>query len=321
MSDTPHPARAGPSEPIRVGISSCLLGENVRYDGGHKRDRFVTDVLADYFEFVPRCPEVAVGLGTPRTPIRLAGDPESPSAVGTEDRTRDVTRLLDGYGREVAADAGDISGYLFKAKSPSCGVAGVPVHDDSGRPVGGGAGIFAGRIMQEHPLLPVEEEACLGDPARLDSFIERVHVFARWQALCREGLSPRALARFHAEHKFRILAHDPTRCRALGRVVAGAGAGAIETAAARYIEGVMAVLRKPATRANHANVLSHTAGFLEKRLAGPDRRELADTIDAYRRGEVPLAEPLTRLRRHLRAYPDDDLESRRYFRSGAVGSE
>lgn len=319
MSDTPHPFPDERSEPIRVGISSCLLGERVRYDGGHKRNPHVTGMLADYFEFVPYCPEVAIGLGTPRTPIRLAGDPASPRAVGTEDGSRDVTGQLDDYGRVVAAGAGGISGYLFKSRSPSCGVESVSVHDETGRPVGTGTGIFAARIMREHPVLPVEEEAALDDPGRRESFIERVHVFARWQAFCRSGLSPRALVRFHTEHKFQILAHDQARYRALGRLVADAGTDGIRTTAARYIEIVMTALKRPATRANHANVLTHLAGFLKKRLNGADRRELADTIDAYRRGELPLATPLSLLRRHFRDHPDDYLAGQRYVRPDVVG--
>jgi len=171
---------------IRVGVSSCLLGARVRYDGGHKCDAWINGTLAAYFEFVPVCPEVAIGLGTPRQPIRLIRSGDGIRVRGVDRRHVDVTERLRAYGRSMAAQLTDISGYIFKRGSPSCGLRRVPIYDEAGRPVAQGVGAYARAIMDVHPLLPCEEEGRLDDPEIGADFITRVLAYKRWQDLVRQ---------------------------------------------------------------------------------------------------------------------------------------
>lgn len=304
---------------IPVGISACLLGEEVRYNGGHKRDRYVQDVLGRYFDYIPLCPEVAIGLGVPRRPIRLTGDPERPRAVHADDPDHDVTGALDDYGREQGrALDGLISGYILKAKSPSCGMERVKVYDHKGMPSGSGRGLFAAALMDEQSLLPVEEEGRLNDPDIRDNFLERVFVYDRWRRLCRAGLTAGGLVDFHTQHKFLILAHDQPAYRELGRLVAAAGRGDLAERAREYLECLMRALARHASRRDHANVLTHMAGFFKKRLDGEDRRELKESIEAFQRGEMPLLVPLTLLRHHLRRHPEAYIANQHYL--GQLGT-
>jgi len=299
---------------IPVGISACLLGEEVRYNGGHKRHRYVEQVLGRYFEYHPLCPEVAIGLGVPRPPIRLVGDPATPRAVHVDDADHDVSDALRDYGRSQGqALNGQISGYILKAKSPSCGMERVKVYDRKGMPSGNGRGLFADEIMQTQPVLPVEEEGRLNDPNIRDNFIERVFVFDRWRRLQQEGVTAARLVNFHTQHKFLILAHDQAAYRQLGRLVAEAGKGDPVELAERYIQDLMAALSKHASRRDHSNVLMHLAGYFKKHLDGPDREELHECIHAYRRGAYPLLVPLTLLRHHLRRHPDGYLAEQHYL--------
>lgn len=301
------------TERIRVGISSCLLGEEVRYNGGHKRHRYVQQVLGRYFDYVPVCPEVAIGLGVPRPPIRLAGSPENPRAVDTTDPERDYTEALASYGRHMAAELVDISGYILKSKSPSCGMERVKVYDHNGVPSGSGQGIYAAEIMRANPVLPVEEEGRLNDPNIRDNFLERVWVYDRWRRMLAEGLTPGALVAFHTRNKFLVLAHDQEAYRQLGRLVADAGSGRIEACAEEYIHLMMRALSRHATRRAQANVLMHMAGYFKRVLDGDDRQELADSIEAYRRGDQPFLVPLTLLRHFLRKHPDGYLQAQTYL--------
>jgi uncharacterized protein YbgA (DUF1722 family)/uncharacterized protein YbbK (DUF523 family) len=296
---------------IILGVSSCLLGEKVRYNGDHKRDRYLTDVLSSYFDFRPFCPEVAIGLGVPRPTLRLEGAVNAPRAVIQDEGRRDVTKELARYGRDVAAATRDISGYIFKSRSPSCGMERVRVYDRNGSPSATGAGIYAGALMQARPLLPVEEEGRLNDADLRDNFLERVFVYARWQELNRGRVRVRDLVRFHTQHKFLIMSHDQETMRALGRLVAGA-ADDLPRAREDYITRLMRALKKPVSRSGQTNVLQHVAGFLRDGLDPADREELRVTIEEYRRGELPVIAPLTLIRHHLRRRPDDFLEQQ-YF--------
>lgn len=303
------------SERIPVGISSCLLGEEVRYNGGHKRNRYVQDILGRYFDYIPLCPEVAIGLGVPRPPIRLVGNhDEAPRAVHVDAPDNDVTDRLAGYGHEQGrALAGRISGYILKAKSPSCGLERVKVYDRKGMPSGNGRGIFADALMREQSLLPVEEEGRLNDSDIRDNFVERVWVYDRWRRLVNEGLTPAALVKFHTQHKFLILAHDQAAYRSLGPIVADAGKGNLEERAGEYVTRLMAALSKHASRRDHANVLTHMAGFFKKQLDDRDREELADAIESFRLEEVPMLVPLTLLRHHLRRHPEAYIAGQHYL--------
>ncbi|QKT03088.1 DUF523 and DUF1722 domain-containing protein [Ectothiorhodospiraceae bacterium 2226] len=301
---------------LRLGISSCLLGEAVRFDANHKHDAYLTGTLGQFFDFVGVCPEVAIGLGVPRPPIRLVGDPDAPRAVGVRDPNLDVSGPLTAYGAETAARLPDLAGYIFKSKSPSCGVFRVKVYPEGGGPGRTGRGLYARTFMHAQPLLPVEEEGRLGDPDLRDNFLERVFTYARWCELMAEGLSAAALVRFHAHHKLSLMAHDPRAPAQLGRLVAagprGHG-GDLAALAQAYIQLLMPTLQKPATIKRHANVLQHLAGYLKRDLDAEDRAELAELIDAYRRGEVPRAAPLALLRHHFRRHPDPYIGTQAYL--------
>jgi uncharacterized protein YbgA (DUF1722 family)/uncharacterized protein YbbK (DUF523 family) len=296
-------SNALPTTKIRVGVSACLLGAKVRFDGGHKRNRYVDEVLRDYFEFVPFCPEVAVGLGTPRQPIRLVGRQDAPRVVGTRNPQLDVTDDLHDYGHTVARQHADLCGMIVKQGSPSCGLERVKVYSDQGMPYASSRGAFTSALMQSHPLLPVEEEGRLQDPVLRENFIARVFTYARWRELERQGLSKAGLIGFHARHKLIIMAHSPAGYRELGQLVARVGSEPLAPLGQQYIERLMQLLAERAPRKRHANVMQHLLGYLRRHLDAGDRAELLDTIEAYRNGEYPLVVPLSLLRHHFRRNP------------------
>ncbi|MEI6413695.1 MAG: DUF523 and DUF1722 domain-containing protein [Pseudomonadota bacterium] len=299
---------------IRLGISSCLLGQKVRFDGGHKHNGYITESLGRFFDFVPFCPEVAIGLGIPRPPIRLVKSEQKIWARGVRDPSLDVTARLAAYAKEVALlKLPGVSGYLLKKGSPSCGMARVKVYSPEGLPVTGSAGIYAATLMALHPELPVEEEGRLMDPVLRENFIERVFVYYRWQQATLTPLTPKTLVEFHTRHKFIVLAHDEKRYRELGRLVATAGSGDLVDIGRRYIQGLMQALGKPATRARHSNVLQHLFGFFKAHLDAEDKRELLALIDHYREGQVPLVVPITLIRHYLRRHPDPYVQEQYYL--------
>ncbi len=316
----PAPASGGAGqavaggERIRIGISSCLLGAAVRYDGGHKRDAYITGTLARCFEFVPVCPEVAIGLGTPRPPIRLVHTDEGVRVRDKDDGSRDVTDALRDFARATASRlGGGISGYIFKRASPSCGMERVKVYDPQGRPGRRSAGAYAGALMAALPLLPCEEEGRLGDPDLRENFIERVFVFHRWQRLLGAGLTPAKLVAFHTAHKFLVLAHNQAAYRRLGRLVARAGEPGLDGLAAEYARELMAALRRRATPGRHANVLEHLFGFVSRHLDAGDRAEMVGILADYRAGLLPRVVPLTLLRHHFRRHPNPYVAGQVYL--------
>lgn len=298
---------------IRIGISSCLLGQEVRYDGGHKHNGYITESLGQFFEFVPFCPEVAIGLGVPRPPIRLAKSTHGTRARGIQDPALDVTDRLAAYAGKVAPKLHGVSGYILKKGSPSCGMERVKVYSRQGTAVTTGAGIYARTLMELLPELPFEEEGRLMDPVLRENFIERVFVYHRWQQLLGQRLTARRLVEFHARHKFILLAHDEKRYRELGRLVAKAGGRGIAAIGRSYITLLMQALRKPATRTRHGNVLQHLSGFFKNNLDRDDKRELLTLIDGYRRGHVPLVVPVTLIRHYLRRFPEPYVSDQYYL--------
>jgi len=271
----------------RVGVSSCLLGEQVRFNGGHKRYRFLTDELAAYVDWVPYCPEMEIGLGTPREPIRLTVGGRLVNRTDTADHTAAMTALPLPSG---------LDGYVFKAKSPSCGLRGIPRYRDDGQPADvAGRGLYAGRLLAEFPRLAAEDEGRLNDAALREAFVERIFASARLRALLSGTWEPRDLVTFHARHKLQLLAHDPARCRSAGRVVAAAAGTPREQAAAAYEELFLAALARPATPGRNANTLLHAYSRIGRTLEQPRRGDLVSRIDAYRRGEVPLSVPVALL--------------------------
>jgi len=298
---------------IRIGISSCLLGQEVRFDGGHKHNGYITESLGQFFDFVPYCPEVAIGLGIPRPPIRLVKSAHGLHARGVKDAALDVTDKLVAYAEKVAPKLHGLSGYIFKKGSPSCGMERVKVYSRQGMSVANGAGLYAGTLMAQLPELPFEEEGRLMDPVLRENFIERVFVHHRWQQLTTQRLTAKALVEFHTRHKFIVLAHDEKRYRELGRLVATAGRSGMSELGRTYIQLLMQALKKPATRSRHANVLQHLSGFLKQHLDAADRRELLELINTYRRGRVPLVVPITLLRHYLRRFPAPYLNEQYYL--------
>lgn len=293
-----------PAHRIRVGISSCLLGQAVRYDSGHKQNRYITQILGRFFEFVPACPEVAIGLGVPRPPIRLQGDPDDPRAVGVTDSTFDVTDRLDEYARSRVKMTRALSGYIFKRGSPSCGMERVKVFDSNGIPSAHGAGTFARRLMDEIPLMPVEEEGRLTDPVLRENFICRLYVYHRWQRAQAERITAGRLVEFHTRHKMLIRTHGEVGYGRLGQLVAEAGSRDMPELADEYIDVLMKTIKRPATRNQHGNVLSHLSGYLKRKIDSGDKAELVRLIDEYRLGRVPLVVPVTMLKHHFRRFPD-----------------
>lgn len=298
---------------IRIGISGCLLGQEVRYDGGHKHNGYITDTLGRFFEFVPFCPEVAIGMGVPRAPIRLVKMGGEVRARGVRDPALDVTDPLDAYAERVAPKLHRLSGYILKKGSPSCGMERVKLVTPKGAPAGTGAGVYAARLMALQPELPFEEEGRLMDPVLRENFIERVFVYHRWQQLTTRKLTARGLVEFHTRHKFIVLAHDEKAYRALGRLVAEAGRAPVAELGTRYVALLMQALRKPATRTRHANVLQHLGGFFKQHLDATDKQEWQELISSYRLGRLPLVVPVTLLRHYLRRFPDPYLASQHYL--------
>ena len=298
---------------IPVGVSACLLGARVRFDGGHKRDAFIDEALGEFFQLVPFCPEVAIGMGTPRPPIRLVGSALAPRAVGTRDPGLDYSEPLRAYGAQVGRQHEELCGFILKKGSPSCGLERVKLYNAAGVAQGKATGLFAAELLRARPLLPVEEEGRLHDPVLRENFITRVYVYARWRALETQGLSKAGLVDFHARHKLVLMAHNPQGYRELGRLVARAGLEPLPALAAGYIARLMDLLRQRATRTRHVNVLQHLTGYLRGRLDREDRFELHDSIQSYGRGEVPLVVPVTLLQHHFRRHPHPWIERQVYL--------
>ncbi|WP_068829811.1 YbgA family protein [Pseudomonas sp. BMS12] len=299
---------------LKLGISACLLGAPVRYNGGHKESRLCSHTLAEHFEFVPLCPEAAIGLGIPREPIRLVGDPAAPRALGTVHREQDHTQALHDYGTRMAGELHDICGYIFMQKSPSCGLERVKVYRDNGYPAdGGGTGIFAAALTRLRPDLPVEEDGRLNDPVLRENFLTRVFAYAEWQRLLHAGLTRKAIIDFHSRYKYQLMASNPLQYKALGQLLGELGRHDPCEVGPRYFSQLMAALKKCATRGTHSNVLQHLSGYLKQALSRDEKAEMQQLIEQYRRGIVPLVVPLTLLKHHFRQHPDHYVARQAYL--------
>jgi uncharacterized protein YbgA (DUF1722 family)/uncharacterized protein YbbK (DUF523 family) len=322
---------------VRVGVSACLLGEQVRFDGGHKRDRFLTEILGPHVEWVPVCPEVEMGLGTPRETLRLVDDRGKTRLITT--RTgEDHTDGMEAWAKRRLATLGqdNLDGYVLKSKSPSCGIERVKVYraergqaagrrqaqplpstddrrNDDGAFVRLGRGLFAAALVESLPVLPIEEEGRLMDPVLRENFIERLFAHRRLKDLFGVRWTLARLIEFHAAHKMSLLSHSTTACQELGSIVANGKATRPGTLRRSYETVFMQTLAIPATRRRHANVLNHMAGHLKKVVDSPSRQELADTIDEYRRELIPLVVPLTLIRHHVRVHGIEYLADQVYL--------
>jgi len=289
--------------PLRLGISRCLLGDEVRFDGGHKQDRFLTDVLGRYVEWVPVCPEVEAGLGIPREAMRLVGNPNRPrlmTITNKHDHTQAMESMIDE--RLDSLHKLDLSGFVFKRGSPSCGIERVRVYTAQGMPSHSGTGIFAKAFTEQFPLIPVEEEGRLCDPGLRENFIERVFCYRRFQDLVHHGVTRRAVVRFHTIHKYLLLSHSQPHYQQLGRLVGQAERYRPRELAMKYGELFMKALAVKATVRKHVNVLQHILGYIKNQLPTKEKAELLTVIEDYHRGFTPLIVPLTLIKHYIRIF-------------------
>jgi len=301
-------------EKIRLGVSSCLLGEKVRFDGGHKHDRFLTQTLGRYVEYVPVCPEVEMGLPTPRETLRLVGEPDAQRLVFSRSG-EDITERMKSWAqkRVVELEKENLSGFIFKAKSPSSGMQRVKLYDKNGSPNSRGVGLFAQAFMEHFPLLPVEEDGRLNDPRLRENFIEIIFTLKRWRESIAAGKTRGALVDFHTRHKLLILSHSPEIYRQMGKLVAGhEGLGTSETYAA-YMALLMKGLRMRTTTRKHVNVLQHVLGYFKKQLDADEKQEVLQIIGDYRAGLLPLIVPITLLNHFVRKYDQPYLQRQAYL--------
>lgn len=301
-------------EKIRMGVSACLLGEKVRYDGQHKLDNYIADTLSQWFEFVPVCPEFELGLGVPRESMRLEGDPEHPRLVTNKTKVDLTDRMLAWSAARVQSlEQENLCGFIFKSKSPSSGMERVKVYQSNGQVVKKGNGLFAKTFMDRFPLLPVEEEGRLHDPALRENFIERVFTLRRWREMLDGNRTRGGLVAFHTQHKYLLMAHSIPHYRELGRIVADLKGRKLQPVYAEYHAMMMDALRLCATVKKHVNVLQHMAGYFKQQLTPDEKQELQEIINQYHAGLVPLVVPITMINHYVRKHGVDYLADQFYL--------
>lgn len=299
---------------IKIGISSCLLGEKVRYDAGHQLDRYITDTLGQYFEWMPVCPEVEYGLPVPREPMRLVGDPDSPRLITIRtgiDHTEGMLKWAEGKLKEIEKE--ELCGFIFKSRSPSSGIRGVKVYTLSGMPSQRGIGLFGRAFMNKFPVIPVIDDDRLHDPGLRENFIERVFVYKRWQEFIKKGGLIRDLVAFHTEHKLLILSHSPKHFSVLGQLIAKPKHFKPEDLNAEYINLLMECLRLVATVKKNTNVLQHIIGYFKNQLSSDDKKELLEVIENYHKGYIPLIVPVVLVKHYVRKFNEPYLQRQYYL--------
>lgn len=296
-----HATSGVPDGRLSVGISACLLGREVRYNGGHKRDRFLSETLSRYIRWVPVCPEVELGLGVPREAIHLERSGEQVRLTTTKSN-RDLTKPMSEFAerRVVLLESEALRGFVLKKDSPSCGLERVKVHQPKGPPNREGRGLFAEALVRRFPNLPVEEEGRLCDPRLRENWVERVFAYDALQTLWCSDWTIGSLVDFHTRHKYLLLSHSEPEFRDLGRLVASGKSRDRLELRMQYENGFMRAMRKVASVRRHSNVLEHMLGFFKRRLDSRSRNEIVTLINDYRSGHVPLIVPLTLLRHHVR---------------------
>ena len=299
---------------IRLGISTCLLGEKVRYDGGHKLDRFLTDTLGQWVEYVTVCPEVECGLSTPREAMRLEGEPDNPRLV-TNKTGKDLTEIMVNWGekRLKELERENLCGYIFKSKSPSSGMERIKVYNSKGIPGKKGVGIWARMFMERFPLLPVEDEGRLHDPGLRENFIERIFVMQRWRQMLAQKASPGKLVEFHANHKYQLMAHSVEGVRKLGKLVALGRSLELEDLLTQYFEELSHTMKLQSTLKKNVNVMQHMMGYFKKILESDEKKELLEIFEAYSREYVPLIVPVTLINHYVRKYDEPYLKKQNYL--------
>ncbi|WP_341938794.1 YbgA family protein [Marinimicrobium sp. C2-29] len=302
------------SQKIPVGISECLLGEPVRFDGGHKRNRFLTDVMSRYFDYRPVCPEVAIGLGIPRKPIRLVATDKGTRVRGVADPSLDVTEALAAEADKAVAAMPDICGYVLMQNSPSCGAFRMKRYGENDHPLDSeGQGAYAQRLMELHPLLPVEEAGRLTDPGLRDNFITRVFAYWDWNQSVAFEPTPARLVDFYSRYKYQVMAHHVPSYKSLGRLVAQAGSRDIHELRDEFLREFMAALGHRATRKGNTNAIMHLRGYLRGLLDADEQDELSRVIESYRLKEVPLVVPLTLLKHYLLKVDNPYLQKQTFW--------
>jgi uncharacterized protein YbgA (DUF1722 family)/uncharacterized protein YbbK (DUF523 family) len=299
---------------ISIGISSCLLGERVRYDGGHKLDHYLSGILGQFVDWVPICPEVEAGLPIPREAMRLEGDPESPHLVTRKtrvDHTAMMKRWIRGKIKDLQRE--DLCGFVFKSRSPSSGMQRVKVYEPSSESIKMGRGMFAGAFMDAFPHIPVEDEGRLHDPGLRENFIERVFAFKRWKDIESKGKTRSNLVAFHAAHKLQLMAHSPKHLRELGRIVSVAKQQSPASLHEAYFNIFMEALKHKTTTRKNTNVLQHIMGYFKKRLTPDEKQELLEVITNYHKGLIPLIVPVTLLNHYVRKYEEPYLKTQYYL--------
>jgi uncharacterized protein YbgA (DUF1722 family)/uncharacterized protein YbbK (DUF523 family) len=301
-------------EPIRIGISSCLLGQKVRYDGGHKHDRYLTGVLGEWVEWVAVCPEIEIGLGIPRPTIRLEGTDDDVRLIEPGSGT-DLTGKMEKYSRKRVRELqrDDLDGYVLKRASPSCGMERVKVYGKGGMPSKNGVGVFARVLLETWPHLPVEEEGRLNDPVLRENFIERIFCRRRWRDMVKKGLNRRRLIAFHTAHKMLLRSHNEAGYRRCGKIVASAGTIPDRELFHDYEDEFHRTLHSRTTSKRHANVLYHVLGYLKRVVEPREKQELVTLIEDYRNGLVPLIVPITLLRHHVHKHDVDYMQGQLYL--------
>jgi uncharacterized protein YbgA (DUF1722 family)/uncharacterized protein YbbK (DUF523 family) len=301
-------------EKIKLGISTCLLGENVRYDGAHKLDRFLTDTLGQYVEYVPVCPEVECGLSIPRESMHLEGDPESPRLV-TSRTKQDMTERMVRWAekRVVELEREGLCGFIFKSDSPSSGMERVRVYNEKGMPVKKGVGMFARIFMEHFPLLPVEDEGRLHDPKLRENFVERIFTLRRWREVLAKKEGRGNLVDFHTQQKLLILSHSPKHYQIMGKLVAQAKEIPLKDLFQQYQTILTEAVQLKTTPKKNANVLMHMMGYFKEQLSSDEKQELLEVIDHYRQEYIPLIVPMTLINHYVRKYDQPYLKEQVYL--------
>jgi uncharacterized protein YbgA (DUF1722 family)/uncharacterized protein YbbK (DUF523 family) len=301
-------------EKIKLGISSCLLGNKVRYDGGHKFDPFLVNTLGQFVEYVPVCPEVESGFPVPREAFRLIGNPEAPRLVTRQsgvDATEQMERWIEK--KLPLLEQEELCGFIFKSRSPSSGMERVKVYNEKGMAEKSGVGIFARALMERLPLLPVEEEGRLQDIQLRENFIVRIFAYRRWRELLAGGATTGRLVDFQRRHKLLLMAHSPEMARQLGKLVAAAGSRPAAVVFAEYEKLLLAALKQKATVRKNVNVLQHMLGYFKKQLDDFEKKELLAVVENYRQSLVPLIVPLTLLKHYIDKFQEPYLRDQYYL--------
>lgn len=302
------------TEKIKIGISSCLLGNNVRWNGGHQRDRYLTDTLGQYVEWVPVCPEVEVGLGIPRETLRLKGDPENPRLVTTKtgvDHTASMNKWAKGRLDDLAME--NLCGFIFKCDSPSSGMVRVKVYSEKGMPQKKGVGIFARAFMDRFPLIPVEDDGRLRNPSIRENFIDQIFTLKRWRETRGRRSCVGNVVDFHSRNKLVLMAHSPKHLKEMGALAAGGKKLGCRMLYSAYEELLLEALRLKTTVRKNYNVLQHVMGYFRKQLTPDEKQELLEVMDHYKQSLVPLVVPLTLFRHYVRKYDQPYLEEQTWL--------